>query len=187
MGILAQGMGFGSAGQSAGSALQWGQDAGALNAGGAALSAFGGYQSAMFASQVANNNATIARQNADTDVQAGSYEESASRLRTGLMIGQQKAAQAANGVDVNVGSAPAVRASTAAVGSMDALAIRYNAAKQAANEEAHAASLGEQSKIDRSAAIGALAGGAFKVSSSLLSTASSLGSKWNQNQLAFGS
>lgn len=84
-----------------------------------------------YQAQVAQNNAQIAEQNYTSSLLAGNRAESQQKMKVTRLIAGQKADQAANGVDVAVGSAPMVRDSSQAEGDWDALAIRYNAAKQA--------------------------------------------------------
>ena len=176
---------FGGAGQAAQNSLGWGTASTGLDTVGALMSGFGGFQQGQYQAQVARNNAAIATQNANQALQAGSYEESASKLRTGLTIGAEKAAQGANNIDVNVGSPVQVRASTATIGAMDAAMIHYNAAKQAYGDQIQATSANAQSRLDQMSAVGSLVGGGFKAASSLLSGASSLSSKWANYSLQF--
>lgn len=139
---------------------------------------------AQYQSQVAANNALIMQRNAQAAISAGSYAESSSKLRTGMEVGQERAAQGANNVDVNVGSPLAVQNSTRTVGAMDAAMIHYNAAREAYGLQTEAASQTAQSKLDKMAGQGALAGSLFTAGSTLLSGASSLSSKWAQYQLS---
>lgn len=185
MGILAGGFG-GSAAQTAQGALDWGAAGTGIGAAGGLLSGVGGYQESMYRAQVARNNSNILQQNAAAAVQAGQYEGSASLMRTGNVVAQQKVAQAANGVDVNVGSPAAVRQGTEAIGAMDAAMIHYNASRAAFAENTEAAAQTAQAKADESGALGSLALGGFKAANTLIGGATSLGSKWAQQQLAFG-
>lgn len=173
MGFLAQaGQGIGafaaggdaSAGGLATRSLQAGTLATGLNITGDLLEGIGGYQQAHYA-------ASVARQNADAALQAGQYEESASKMRYGALEARQLAGQAASGVQVNSGSSVAVRHSTEEVGALDALAIRFNAARQAYAERT-------QAGLDEMAGRGALGAGLLKAGTSFLSGATSLGDKW---------
>lgn len=185
MGILAQGFG-GSAAQTAQGSLAWGGLGTGIGAVGGLLSGLGGYQEAMYRARVAQNNAVILQQNAAAAQMAGQYEGSASLMRTGKLVGQEKAAQAANGVDVNVGSPAAVRAGTQEIGAMDAAMIHYNAQRQAFAEQTEAAAEKAQARADEAGAVGNLALGGFKAATTLIGGATSLGSKWAQQQLSFG-
>lgn len=84
------------------------------------------------ASAAANmQNAAISRMQAQDSLQRGEFESDQQRLKTTGAIGSQRAGFAGNGVDVNSGSASIVQEDTAALGELDALTIRNNAARQA--------------------------------------------------------
>ncbi len=135
-----------------------------LNITGDLLAGLGGFQQERFA-------AGMARQNATAALEAGQYEESASKMKYGALEGRQLAEQGASGLQVSGGSATAVRHSTEEIGGLDALAIRFNAARQAYAENAQAA-------LDEKAAVGALGKGALSAGASFLSGASSIGDKY---------
>ena len=180
MGVLAQGLGYGTAGQAAGSSLGWGEAGAGLTAAGDVVSGIGQSQQYGYAAQVAANNAAIMHANAGAAITAGSYEESAAKLRTGLLVGEEKATQSANGVDVNVGSPVAVRNTTQTIGAMDAAMIHYNAARQAWGLTNEANAETAQSKLDKMAGTNAIFGSLYKAGGDLLSSASSIGSKYAQ-------
>lgn len=105
---------------------------------GAAVSAYGMVSSgitnqrvAEYQAQVANNNAIIAKQNAEYATAAGNAKAQQQEMATRAAIGNQMAAQASSGLDVNSGSAVDVRSSTAALGTISELNIRNNAAREA--------------------------------------------------------
>lgn len=184
MGILANPTaGIGNISGAASGAINTGAFATGLQGGGDVLSGLGSYQMGMYQSQVAQNNAAISGQNEQAALVAGSSAEQASRLKTGELIGEQKAQQGANGVDVNIGSPAAVRQGTKDIGDFDALTIRYNAARQAYGYSIDKENYTEQSQIDKNAAYGGLAKGLFDASSSFLSGSSSLASKRATNVL----
>lgn len=185
MGALTGGMG--TAAQAAQSSIQWGAAGTALSALGALSAGKGQAQQYMYQSQVATNNAAITRQNESAGLVAGGYEESANKLATGQLIAGQKAAQAANGLDVNVGSPVAVRDSAATLGAMDAATIHFNAARAAYGLESEAGNLDAQSSLYKAAAKGAKTAGLAKAASTIISGASSLSSKWDQYKLQFPS
>lgn len=178
MGQLAQGFGFTDAATAAQGSLQQGATSTALSGVSDVLSGVGGMQQYNYRAQVATNNAAIEKANADATLAAGQVEESNSKLHTGMTMAAQKAAQAANGVQVNMGSAAEVRQSTANVGAIDAAMIHYNAARAAFGQQAQAANYAAQAALDKKAGVGALTEGLFKAGSSVLSGASSLGQKY---------
>lgn len=79
---------------------------------------------ANYNAEVARNNATIAEKNVRQQQLEGARQEEAQRLKTANLLGSQKAAFGASGVDMNVGSAVDVQASTAFYGQEDLLSIR---------------------------------------------------------------
>ncbi|MGP1257211.1 MAG: virion core protein, T7 gp14 family [Kiloniellales bacterium] len=81
--------------------------------------------------QVAENNARTSEALAEDARQRGRAEERAQRLRTQQALGQQQAALAATGFQADSGSALGILGDTAALGELDALQIRDNAAREA--------------------------------------------------------
>lgn len=80
---------------------------------------------------IARQNAQIAEQQAQVALQNGQVAEQTSRLRTAQTFGAQRAALAANGVDLGEGNANEILSSTAFMGERYALTIEDNAARQA--------------------------------------------------------
>ncbi|WP_332774437.1 hypothetical protein [Pseudomonas sp. ESBL1] len=76
-------------------------------------------------------NAAFAGEAANDAIKRGEFEADQSRIDTRNMIGAQRAGFAANGVDVNSGSAADIQDDTAALGELDALTIKNNAAREA--------------------------------------------------------
>lgn len=84
------------------------------------------------ASAAANmQNAAISRAQAADSLKRGEFEADQQRIKTAGAVGTQRAGFAGNGVDVNSGSAALVQDDTAALGELDALTIRNNAAREA--------------------------------------------------------
>lgn len=142
---------------------------------GAGLGAIGSLQSgkassaaADFNSKVAANNAQIAQQNATWTAEEGEANAAKSEQKTRAGVGAIKAAQAANGVDVNSGSALDVRSSAASLGELDAITIRSNAARTAYGQQTQAASDTAQSNLDKSQASNSETAGEIGAGSSLL-------------------
>jgi hypothetical protein len=161
---------------------------------GTATSAFGSYESGQatkandqYQAIVAQNNALIAKQNAAWDIQSGDTAATNQGLRTRAQVGTQKASQGAAGVDVNTGSAPTVRAGTEAMGMLDAMTIRSNAAKQAYSAQVQASNDTAQSQLDTSAGEQAGIAGDIGAAGGLLSGVSSAGLKYAAFQQSSGS
>lgn len=162
-------------------AIGGGLQMGAQVAGGYAKSEALAYQS-----QVAANNAKIAQQDATLDIQAGEVAAVNRGLKTRAMVGQQKAAQGASGIDVNSGSAVDVRAGTEELGMLDALTIRSDAAKKAYAREVQATSDTAQSQMLTAESENAKTQGWLNGAGSLLSSASSVGGSWAKYQTLYG-
>jgi hypothetical protein len=80
---------------------------------------------------VSRNNAQIAEWQAQDAILRGSRSASVSRMRSNQLKGTQRAAMAANGVDLGQGSALQILSDTDYFGEIDALTIKDNAAKEA--------------------------------------------------------
>lgn len=110
--------------------------------------------------QVAERNATIAEQQAEQAKQIGNIEEERQLRRVRAALGTQRAALAANGLDVNSGSALDLQAETAGFGAADALNLRSNALRQAWGFQVEATNMRNAGRAaraqGRNAAIGTL-------------------------------
>lgn len=141
---------------------------------------------AWYQQQVAKNNEKIAKQNASTTTLAGLDAAMKKGMETGALMGSQKAAQAANNLDVNSGSAKRVRDSTYVLGRMDEMTIMRGATKkadaymaQAMNYEAEAGLYGFQAETAQTAK-------SYAMLSTLIGGATSFADKWKSWQTAGG-
>lgn len=132
----------------------------------------------MYQAAVARNNQLVAERNAQYALEAGRSAESNQRQKTAQMIGAQRAAMAANGIDIGSGSALNLQSDTGAIGELDALTIRNNAARQAYNYEAQAADFSANSSLMRMKASNDKKAGNIGAFSSLVGGASSVSDKW---------
>lgn len=98
---------------------------------GAGLSASNSRKAGKANQKLADYNAEVAELQADDAILRGEQEEGVHRLKVKGLIGSQRVAFAAGGVDVNSGNAVDVQADTARFGELDALTIRTNAAREA--------------------------------------------------------
>ena len=153
-----------------------------LNTGATALETISNTTAMGYQSRVTANNAALAEQDARSATAAGEQEAEVSRLRTGELVGAQKTAQAANNIDVNSGSPVAVREATQSMGDLDALTIRYNAAKQAYSDRVQSASYRAQSGLMRFGALTSAVGGGAKTYASYISGSNAL----TNQRLLFG-
>lgn len=81
--------------------------------------------------QVAANNATIANWQAGDAIARGQKNAAQVGIRTNQLAGDQRAALAANGVDLSVGSAVHIQEDTDYFGKIDANQVVDNAAREA--------------------------------------------------------
>lgn len=81
--------------------------------------------------KVADMNAVLSERRARDALERGKLEEQQKRREVGQIEGRQRAAMAANGVDLTFGSPLDTLVDTAVMGEMDALTIRTNTAREA--------------------------------------------------------
>jgi hypothetical protein len=98
---------------------------------GTGMSAYGQHKAGRDAEKLYDNNALLAEYQSQDALERGVVEERTMRRQTNKVIGAQRANLAAQGVDVNKGSALDVQADAAYLGELDAITIRNNAAKEA--------------------------------------------------------
>lgn len=138
-----------------------------------------------YQSQVARANAEIAEQNAvRAEQSAGVAAENKSR-EVGARVGRLRAAQAAAGVDVNTGTAVDVQASTRMLGKADTETVfrnellkAYGYRNDARNFENDAALGVYRSNVTGARAGDAITSGYLKAGGDLMSSLSSLPTKW---------
>ena len=146
-----------------------------------AASATANYQAA-----VAANNAKQATINANYATQAGNIEAGNQQLKTAALVGAQRAAMGANGLDINSGSSMDVQSGTQLAGDVDAMTIRSNAAQKAYSYQVQGAGFTADQGLDQSRAANAIVAGQNGVASSILGGASSVADKWSKWQNAAG-
>ncbi len=101
-----------------------------------------------YQAKVNEENARIAQENANVQRQQGIEEARLQRIKAASTIGSQKAAMAANGVDVTQGTSLDVIADTVAMGELDALQTQYNYEAKARGYEAQAGNFQNQANLD---------------------------------------
>lgn len=157
---------------------------------GTAVSAIGQMQAASaqakmanYQAQIANMNAQIAEEEAKSTLDAGAREEQQHRMKVAMLKGNQRAAMAANNVDIGSGSPLEVLIDTAYAGEMDALTIRTNTNRNAYNKRVEAANLRAQSQLYKMEAKQARTGGML---SALGTLASGFGDAYGKYGSTFG-
>jgi hypothetical protein len=124
-----------------------------------AISAFsslaGGYASSQAARAEGNiarmqghTNAKIAEMQAKDAIERGTKESYAHKTKVRQLIGEQRAAAAAQGIDVSSESVTKITSDTAYYGELDAATIRNNAYREAFGYKTQARSSRAQAEID---------------------------------------
>lgn len=122
---------------------------GGLNAVGAIQQGNAAAAAAGYNAKIAANNAQLATQNAQWELAIGEAKVGEAGIQAEQTAGKIKAAQAANGVDVNTGSAKTVQESEAKMNMLNIANIRADASRKAYGFETEAASETAQSQLDR--------------------------------------
>lgn len=124
---------------------------------------------------IADINAQTAESQAQATLAAGTRQVVQTRLRTGQLKSSQRAAMAANGVDLGEGSALTVQTSTDVMGEIDANTVKANAVRAAWGYRTEATNYSNQALMARSSAsaispvssaVTSLLGGATQVATS---------------------
>jgi hypothetical protein len=134
-----------------------------------------GYQSGMYQAMVAQQNAAIANQMGDRETYAGEVSSGMESMRGGARLGDTKAAQAANGLDVNSGSAVDVQASQRMMEKLNADTTMNNALLKAYGYRVQSQSDQAQAQLDVMGAGNARKAGRIKAWGDLLTGAASFG------------
>lgn len=156
-----------------------------LQIGGAASSAIGSYYSAAqqkinlkTQANLADINARIAELGAQSALLQGQQQVGALTLNAGRLKSRQRAALAANGVDLGEGNAVEIQASTDIMKEIDANTLEANAVRTAWGMRTQATNYQNEALAARTTA-GAISPGMSAVSS-LLGSAGSVASSWYQ-------
>jgi hypothetical protein len=151
---------------------------GVTSAAGAVLGGIGASNAYSYKAQVARNNAIIAKQNATYARAAGETEQVNQGLKDRYGMGRLLTGQAANGLDVNSGSALDVRTSQASINVENQMMIRNNASRKAFGYDVEAMNFGSEAAMDEQAGTNALISGGLNAGGSLIGSASSVSDKW---------
>lgn len=133
---------------------------------------------AVYQSQVARQNEELMRRQAADATQRGQVAEENRRRLTAQQIGQQTAALAGQGTDLE-GSPTDILGDTRAAGELDAQTIRANAAREAYGYQVQGLGYGSTAVLESTrAANSTYTPNYLGAGASLLAGASSLGEKW---------
>lgn len=114
---------------------------------GTGVSAYGKVRAGNETQGIFNQNAQLAEWQAQDAEARGEANAKIARRKTEQVIGEQRVRLAAQGVDVNRGSALDVQADAAYLGELDALTIQNNAAKEAWGYRVQGADYRKRGKI----------------------------------------
>lgn len=128
--------------------------------------------------EVSANNQTMANQAAVTAQQQGAVQQQQKAYQEDVLIGQQKAGFAANGIDVGSGTAVDLMSDTKAAGELDQLSITNNAARTAQGFQNQGISYQNQAAADEASSAATLQAGALKGASSLITGAGQVSQQW---------
>ena len=156
-----------------------------LQLGGLLTSGVGSYYSAQsqrsalrFQAEMAAINARMAESSAQQELARGQQQVGALTLKAGQLKGSQRAAMAANGIDLGQGSAAEIQASTDIMKEIDANTIEANAVRSAWGYRTQGVNYQNQALMARASASGISPLGA--AATSLLGGAGQVASNWYQ-------
>lgn len=152
-------------------------------AGGGIMSAVGGYYSASAQkaslkaqAAIADTNARIAELGAQSALQQGQQQVASLTLQAGQLKSRQRATMAANGIDLGIGSAAEIQASTDIMKEIDMATVEANAVRSAWGYRTQAVNYQNEALMQRATAKGISPGATL--ASSLLGTATSVAGSW---------
>lgn len=125
------------------------------------------YQQQRFQAKIATENQKTENARVLDALDRGQIEARDAARRQAQLAGAQRAAMAANGIDVSFGSAADLMADTAMFGREEQTTVRENTRREVMGYDTNAANFGAQAKAARSAATGALISGGLQVASTI--------------------
>ena len=149
----------------------WGTIGTAATLGGGLISAYSTDQNGRAQAAAAQQQAQAQDAAAKQAIEEGERETQLQRRRSGALMGENRAALAANGVDVNSQLGVEMADETRALAEEDAFAIRENAARGAS-------SLGQQAANSRAEAASAKSQGTWGAFGTVLGTTGRVADRW---------
>lgn len=151
--------------------------------GGGVTSAIGSYNSAAIQkinlntqAAIADSNARIAEVGAQSALLRGQKQASALTLKAGQLKSRQRASMAANGIDLGVGNAAEIQASTDIMAEIDKNTIETNAVYEAWGYRSNATNYQNEALMKRAGADSISPG--MAAAGSLLGSAGTVASSW---------
>lgn len=162
-----------------------------MNAAGGLLSGLGAKEEAdanaaayRYKAGIAMLNKQINEQNASWALQSGGIQSMEAGLKARQEIANTKVQQAASNLDVNSGSAKAVRDTQTEVTQFDQNVIKWDSEKAAYGYETKATMDVAEANLDQMAATQSEEAGDIKMVTSFLNAGSSVAGKWMQGKTA---
>lgn len=124
----------------------------AVKLAGAGVGAYGQIQQGRAEQKAANMQADLLEMQARDAIERGGWEAAKRTRATKRLLGGQRAAMAAQGLDLSVGSPADLQTETETIGALDALMIKTNAAREAWGFKSQAAMTRYEGRIKRRAA-----------------------------------
>lgn len=136
-----------------------------------------------FEASIAETNARLSETAAQQELRRGEFEIGQVTRKAGQVKGSQRASMAANGIDLGVGSAAELQASTDLMKEVDRNQIEANAISSAWGYRTQATNYQNEARMSRAGASSINAGSAAY--GSLLGSAGSVSSQWYQLRKAW--
>lgn len=133
--------------------------------------------------QVQEMNATLADRRAKDAIERGAAEEQKKRQQVAQIQGQQRAAFAANGVDLSFGSPLDTIVDTAVLGELDALTIRSNAYRESYDQQVQATNLRAGATMSNMSASAAETGSYLAATGTILGGGSKAYGQYKQSRI----
>lgn len=149
--------------------------AAAVTAAGTIVSGVNTRKSLRYAAKISDRNAALDRAAAQDALERGRIEEERQGRRTRALLGDQRAAAAANGVEVDFGSMGYLQDDTRMVGFEDAQTIRQNAMRESKGYEISAWNRKADASAKRAQGGAAMWASVFEAGGTLLNAGSQFG------------
>jgi hypothetical protein len=175
--LLGSAAAAGTATAAAGTASTLGTLATVASTAGALYGGVTAYQAGQYQAKVLGMQAKYAESQRANDLIAGAQKESRIKMEVARVGGAQRAAEAANGVDVHVGSAVDIADSTQLEGAADVAVTHYQALQQAYGDSMNAWNARAGASAAKAQGKNALIGSVLEAGGTFLSGASSLAKK----------
>ncbi len=133
--------------------------------------------------KIADMNATISERRAKDAMERGQQEEQRKRIDVAQLQGRQRAAMAANGLDLTFGSPLDTLVDTAVLGELDALTIRQNTAREVYDRKVDASNQRAGAQLQRMEGRSAKSAGYLAAAGTVLTGAGRAYGQYKQSKI----